>query len=559
MKWIARAIGKHWWSVAGLCLLGSLLALSGVLETLALRNFIDQASSGSRTGFFTGFGIYLSLILFQLLGGAAKSLMSTSAALSIFNKLRSRIFDSILTRRYSALRDYRSGDLMQLLSSDCDLVASSAVGLLPSVCSIATQLIGSILCLGMLQGKLVLLLLVCFFGMLLAALPLRKIVKKLHTRVMEASGQEKNVLQESLSNLQVIRSFQATSGVEGWARAAMEHFRKTRFRQACFSQAMGSCSSMALNVAYIIGLVWCGMGMVNGTVSFGTFLAVWQLVGQITGPALSVSGLIPQYYTMTASAERLQKLEELEAEKIDASIDWKYMKDNFTSIHSERLGFSYENEDREQTKILSELDFTIHRGDVIAITGESGIGKSTFLKLLLGIYYPSTGSITVRDQENHSVLLDAGARDMISYVPQGNFLMSGTIRDAVHFWQGEAVDEDRLKEACRIAEAEEMICALEQGYDTQLGERGAGLSEGQLQRLAIARAIYSDKPVLLLDEATSALDEQTEAKVLENLRQLKNRTVVIVTHRKAALDICNRIVEMENGRIQEKDGKESHA
>ena len=140
---------------------------------------------------------------------------------------------------------------------------------------------------------------------------------------------------------------------------------------------------------------------------------------------------------------------------------------------------------------------------------------------------------------------------MISYVPQGNFLMSGTIREAVHFWQGVAIDEEKLKEACRIAEADNFIEALELGYETPLGERGAGLSEGQLQRLAIARAIYSSKPVLLLDEATSALDEQTEARVLENLRKLRNRTVIIVTHRKAALDICNRIVEMDNGRIKE--------
>lgn len=550
MKWILKAIGKHWWAVAGLCLLSSLLALSGVIETLAMRNFIDQAAAGSREGFFLWFGIYLSLIFFQLFGGAGKNLLGTFIALKIYNKLKSRLLDKILTRQYEALRTYRSGDFMQLLSADTDTVASTAVGLLPAVCSIAAQLLGAIVCLGLLQGKLVLLLLVCFFGMLLAALPLRKVVKKHHTRVMEASGQEKNVLQESLSNLQVIRSFQAASGVERWASAAMDHYRKVRFRQACVSQALNSGCSMALNVAYIIGLVWCGVGMVQGTVTFGTFNAVWQLVGQITGPALSVSSLIPQYYAMTASAERLQKLEDLEPEKIDPSTDWKTLKETFETIQCEKLEFSYENEHREQTKILSDLDFTIQNGDVIAITGHSGIGKSTFLKLLLAIYEPTAGTVTVKGGDV-AALLDAGARDMISYVPQGNFLMSGTIRDAVHFWQGETVDEDRLREACRIAEAADMIDSLELGYDTPLGERGAGLSEGQLQRLAIARAIYSGKPVLLLDEATSALDEQTEARVLANLQQLKNRTVIIVTHRKAALDICNRIVEMDSGRIRE--------
>ena len=551
MKWIGKAIGKQWWAVFGLCLLSSLLALSGVLETLAIRNFIDQAAAGSREGFFREFGLYLSLIAFQLVGGAANSLLSTHTALKTYNKLRSRIFSSILTKKYAALRDYRSGDYMQLLSSDCDVVASTAVGLFPSICSIAAQLIGAIVCLGMLQGKLVVLLLACFFGMLLAALPLRRIVKRHHTRVMEASGEEKNVFQESLSNLQIIRSFQAASGVERWAQAAMDHFKKVRMRQAYVSQALGSGCNLALNVAYITGLVWCGLGMVRGEVSFGTFSAVWQLIGQITGPALSVSGLLPQIYAMTASAERLEKLENLEPETQDPQTDWARVRETFAEIRCEGLNFSYDGGDGERTRVLSELDFSIRRGDVIAITGESGIGKSTLLKLLLGIYEPDGEAISIRCADGSRVALDAGARSMISYVPQGNFLMSGTIREAVHFWQGDTVDEDRLRQACAVAGADEVIAGLAQGYDTPLGERGAGLSEGQLQRLAIARAIYSGKPVLLLDEATSALDEATEARVLDNLRALKNRTVVIVTHRKAALEICNRIVEMDNGRIRE--------
>lgn len=441
---------------------------------------------------------------------------------------------------------------MQLLSGDCNVVASTAMGLLPAICSIATQLLGAIICLGLLQGKLVLLLIICFFGIIAAALPIRGIVKRNHKRVMEADGQVKNVLQESLNNLQIIRSFQANSGVAKWANAAMEHFRKVRLRQACISQAVSTCFSMSLNVAYIIGLVWCGMGMVRGAVSFGTFTAVWQLIGQITGPARAVSGLIPQYYSMTASAERLEKLEFLDAEKADLNIDWERLKASFTHISCDNVSFSYESKDSDGTTILSDLDFTIHKGDAIAITGQSGIGKSTFLKLLLGIYFPNEGSITVHGTDS-SALLDAGTRAMISYVPQGNFLMSGTIFDAVHFWQKDSMDKEKIRQACRIAEIDQAIESLELGYYSKLGEGGAGLSEGQLQRLAIARAIYSDKPILLLDEATSALDEQTEARVLENLRKLTDRTVIIVTHRKAALDICNRVIEMENGRILEHD------
>ena len=467
----------------------------------------------------------------------------------LYNSVRLRFFRTVLTREYGSLRDKKSGELMQLISSDTSIVVGTVLALPLEICGLLTQLIGASLCLTFLQGKLALLLLGCFVVMLAAGLPLRKFVRKYHKLLMEASGKILNVHQEALNNLLIIRAFQATEGVLLETKDKLNAYRKVMMRKACISQAIHSGSSAAVNVAYIIGMAWCGMGIVEGTVSFGTFSAVWQLIGKITGPARQMAGILPQYYTMTASADRLKELEDLVAEVEDSGTDWKKTAEKFTAIHSEKLTFSYDNND--QNTILRDLTFTINRGDFIAITGESGIGKSTFLKLLLGIYRPEMPAMTIRISEGENVPLDTGARNMISYVPQGNFLMSGTIREAVHFWQGDTIDDVKLREACRIAEADEFVEALDDGYETLLGERGAGLSEGQLQRLAIARAIYSGKPVLLLDEATSALDEQTEAKVLENLRQLKNRTVIIVTHRKAALDICNRIVEMENGRICE--------
>jgi len=549
MKWIINLAGKHLWSIAILCLFSVALTLADVVQALTMANFLDFAAAGDRAGFLRWFGVYFSLIFFQLVGGAVRSLLQQSVSNSLHNKVRLRFFRTVLTREYAALREKKSGELMQLISSDTSVVVSTVIGLPMEVCNLLAQLIGASLCLTLLQGKLALILFGCFVVMLLAGLPLRKFVRKFHKLLMEAGGKVLNVHQEALNNLLIIRAFQASHGVLRDAKEKLAAYRKVMLQKAVFSQFITSGSAVAINAAYIIGMLWCGMGMVNGSVSFGTFSAVWQLIGKITGPAMQAAGILPQYYTMTASVERLKELENLAAETEDTGKDWNTAKKSFTAIHSENLTFSYDK--TEQNTILRDLTFTIHRGDFIAITGESGIGKSTFLKLLLGIYRPETPAITIHLSGGEILPLDCGARNMISYVPQGNFLMSGTIREAVHFWQGETIDDERLKEACHIAEADGFINALELGYDTPLGERGAGLSEGQLQRLAIARAIYSGKPVLLLDEATSALDEQTEAKVLENLRQLKNRTVIIVTHRKAALDICNRIVEMEDGRIRE--------
>ena len=549
MKWILKLTGRHIWSILLLGLFVISTTLAGVVQALAMAKFLDLAAAGDKAGFLRWFVVFFGLIFFQLFGGAVKSLYQQSVSNKFYNSVRLRFFRTVLTRDYGSLRDKKSGELMQLISSDTSIVVGHILSLPLEVCRLVTQLVGASLCLTFLQGKLALLLLGCFAVMLFAGLPLRKFVRKYQKLLMEAGGKVLNVHQEALGNLLIIRAFQATEGVLRAANDKLRNYRKILLRKAVVSQVVSTGCLTAVNFAYIIGMLWCGMGIVNGAVTFGTFSAVWQLIGQITGPAMQFSGILPQYYTMTASIDRLKDLENLAAEEENPKTDWQKTASDFTAIHSKKLTFSYDN--NEQNTVLRDLTFTINRGDFIAITGTSGIGKSTFLKLLLGIYRPAEPAITVRLADNTEIQLDAGARNMISYVPQGNFLMSGTIREAVHFWQGDTIDDERLREACRIAEADSFIEALEEGYSTVLGERGSGLSEGQLQRLAIARAIYSGKPVLLLDEATSALDEQTEAKVLDNLRQLKNRTVVIVTHRKAALDICNRIVDMENGRIHE--------
>ena len=549
MKWLRKLVGRKLWSIAALCLFTVSLTLAGVVQALAMRNFLDFAAAGDRAGFLRWFAVFFGLIFFQMLGGGVKNLLEESLSNKLYNSVRLRFFRTVLSREYAALRDKQSGDLMQLIASDTSIVVGTVLGLPLELCTLLTKLIAASLCLTFLQGKLALILLGCFAVMLAVGLPLRKFVRKYQKLLMESSGKVLNVHQEALGNLLIIRAFQAAEGVLKNAKDRLQDYRKIMLRKAFVSQVVSTGSLTAVNIAYIIGMLWCGMGIVRGAVTFGTFSAVWQLIGQITGPAMQFSAILPKYYTMTASADRLKELENLAGEQENNAVDWKRAAATFTAIHSENLSFSYDNTD--QNTILRDLTFTVNRDDFIAITGESGIGKSTYLKLLLGIYRPETPAITVRLPGGEEIALDAGARNMISYVPQGNFLMSGTVREAVHFWQGEHIDDERIREACRIAEADGFIMSMETGYETPLGERGAGLSEGQLQRLAIARAIYSGKPVLLLDEATSALDEQTEARVLSNLRKLQNRTVIIVTHRKAALDICNRIVEMEDGSIHE--------
>lgn len=211
----------------------------------------------------------------------------------------------------------------------------------------------------------------------------------------------------------------------------------------------------------------------------------------------------------------------------------------------DNVSFSYRTDDKEKT--ISNVDFNVNKGDYIAFTGHSGCGKSTILKLLMSLYKCDSGNIMIHKNDNTAVPLTSEWHRLFAYVPQGNQLMSGTIREIISFSDNKA-DEKRIETALKISCADEFVSELENGIETVLGERGTGLSEGQMQRIAIARAIYTDSPILLLDEATSSLDEQTEKQVLENIRNMTDKTVIIVTHRPAALGFCNKIHEFsENG------------
>lgn len=289
-----------------------------------------------------------------------------------------------------------------------------------------------------------------------------------------------------------------------------------------------------MNGAYVLGAIYSVIGIYRGTVSYGTLMALLQLISQIQVPFANITSYIPKYHAMIASSERL-----LEIEKSCMDIEENNGIKDFDSISLEHIDFSYE---KSREIILKDFNFHLEKGECIGFTGPSGCGKSTVLKILLSLY-PITSGNKMICCNGKSELLTSGYRHLFSYVPQGNQLMSGTIRDVVTFSNGNS--EEKIWEALEIACASDFVRKLPDGLDTQLKEQGSGISEGQMQRLAIARAIYSNRPILLLDEATSALDVKIEKQVLSNLKAMKNMTVIIVTHRLEALSICSREVQFK--------------
>ena len=355
-------------------------------------------------------------------------------------------------------------------------------------------------------------------------------------------------MQEHIGSLMTIKSFAAEKQTSRTAKEAMEAHKAARMRRNRFSNVAGIGFSAAMQGMYLLGVVYCAHGIMSGTATYGTLTAIMQLIGQIQGPFVSISGYLPRFSATTASAERLMEIEAFaddEAVRLANEVR-RYYRDDFSALGLRNVCFTYESDDAAPV-VLDGVSVEIRKGEYVAFTGHSGCGKSTVLKLLMCMYPPDGGERYLTGAAGETPL-DGSWRRLFAYVPQGNALMNGTIRDMVCFAEPAASrDEARIRRALEIACADEFVS----DPDQVLGERGSGLSEGQMQRLAVARAVFADCPILLLDESTSALDDATERRLLKNLRSLTDKTVVIVTHRRAALDICSRVLRFTEAGVED--------
>lgn len=345
-----------------------------------------------------------------------------------------------------------------------------------------------------------------------------------------------------MENMRLIKASDLEVKMENQAESCQAEHMKAQLHRRTYSITSNAGMNFIFQMGYLYALVWGGLKISSHAMSYGTLTAILQLVGQIQTPFSSMSGVLQKLYGMLSSAERLEELFNLEDEKGEDLVNTYH---EFQEMQLRNLNFSYDRMD-----VLKDVNFTVKSGDFIALTGLSGGGKSTLFLLMLGIYQPLEGSIQFQF-ENGVEAAGKRTRKLFAYVPQGNTLFSGTLRENIAMF-AENSTEEQIWHAAEVACVKEFIAEQPEGLDTVIGERGVGLSEGQAQRIAVARAILSGAPILLLDEATSALDGETEKRLLENIAALKNKTCIIVTHRKAALAICNRCLNLENGKIEER-------
>ena len=556
LKWLWEITGFKKVYIAVLIFIQAVLGINSAIYAVLLKNIIDSAMAES----FSDFKLYvleiILLVAFNLILRAFVRFLEEYSRSTFENILKERLFSCLLKKNYASVTSIHSGEWINRLTNDTVVTSNAIVEIFPGIVGMTVKLFAALIMILKLEPRFAYILFPCGALLIFFTYAFRKKLKRLHKKIQEKDGNLRTFLQERLGSLIIVRTFSAEKQTEKDSLEKMQEHKNARMKRNHFSNFCNIGFGMAINGMYILGIIYCGYGILIGTVSYGTLMAIAQLIAQIQSPFANITGYLPKFYAMTASAERLMESENFEdyhkKNIIEKSRIQSFYKNDFKGISFENVDFTYtppvrnNNSKKNMPVVLKNINIEIKKGEYIAFTGHSGCGKSTFLKLLMCLYPVDSGEKFLLTNNGKIRLTSEWCR-LFAYVPQGNQLMSGTIREIIAFSdKSRAFFDKDIKNALKISCADEFIDNLENGVDTFLGERGTGLSEGQMQRIAIARAVFSENPILLLDEATSALDEKTEKKVLSNLKNLTDKTVIIVTHRPAALDICNKIVRFSD-------------
>lgn len=543
LKWIFSVSGRALWWTALLLAVWILQSIVAIRYAHALGQVINCAQAGIREDFFRQLAGFIGLVILSLIQQALCRYLLEKSRITLEKKLKAHVFSQLLRRDYAQVSHTHTGEWMNRITSDCRVVAEAASVIVPELAGTLVRILGAVIALIQLAPTLTLILLPG--GMLISGFSflVRKRLKRLHIDMQHADGESRTFMQERLFSLPVVRAFTQEDPTVHMAEEYIDRYTHTRMHRFRFVNISRLLFATAVNGAQILGVGLCGWGILSGSMAYGTMTSVLYLINLLEGPLQNFSGYFSQYYSMLASAERLMEIENFapDTDSVPHTTDTvcRHYRSELSSFGLDNISFAYE--EGEDNIVLNNLSLEVRKGEFIAFTGESGCGKSTTMKLLISLYRPQSGSLYLQGNDGIRRPLDAAWRGLFAYVPQGNQLISGTIRQTLAFSDKERMaQEEKLWEALRIACADGFVSELPEGLDTVLGERGSGLSEGQMQRLSVARAIFSGRPILLLDEATSALDAATEAQLLKNLRTLTDRTVLIITHREAALDICDR-------------------
>lgn len=544
LKWIFSQGKPAYPTLIISVIIGSITSAVGVYNTMISKNLIDAATSGQVNIVIKWLAVMVAIIIFNLVFGTINSLLSTYTNNKIYNELQKKFFSHVTYSEYMANSKYHSVGLLTRITSDTSTINGFICGTVPSMIYSSITLIISFFTLLSINPFIAVFTVLVFPMLLIMNKLLGTRIKKFYKDIQDQSIKYNSFVQESIQNLMIVKTFCAEKRtISNLTKLQSEKF-KLLFKQTLFSSLVGIAFSIGSSGLYFIVFAWGALNLVSGAITFGTMTALLQLFNKVRSPLSSLAGCYSPIITTLAACERLMELEEMALEEGSGLLDINNY--SYPSIEFNNVTFGY----KEDSPVLKDISCTINPGETIALVGPSGQGKTTMIKLLLSLLSPNEGSLSI-STDNISEKITKDHRNLISYIPQGNTLFSGTVKENITYGNIDATYEE-IKKACINACAFDFINELDDKFDTVLGEKGFGLSEGQAQRISIARSFLRTRPILILDEATSALDAKTEISVLKSIKNLEHKpTCIIITHRPGALAICDRILRLEDGNLIE--------
>lgn len=558
LRWIWNATQPYHGRSYVLIALASVNTVISLANVVLMRTLIDAAvGRDEKTLIQTGV-IMLTLTVLQFGLGILRQYLRETASVRIIQHIQNRFFGILLRKNYTAVSEKHSEEWMNRFILDVSGVASVFTSMLPGVASAVIHFTVAGFLLLRISPVFLLAAAVGGLGMALLNYGLKEPFKRRQRALRETTGRKNTYLSEHLSKLIIVKAFNREERIEQNAGEQTEAVAQRKIDVLRLSLMKNSIQRFATLFAYLAVLFYCAYKIFRGEISYGASVMFMRLMSQISTPLSELSGYLTRYFEVVVNAERLQEAERFPDDfagsiRDDVAIQ-KFYHEEFRDIAFSDVTFSYRSADGEEKgslpTVFSHVDICIPKHSCVAFTGITGSGKSTIFKLLMSFYPLQSGTKTVHTADGGELPLDASFRRLFAYVPQGNQLMAGTIREMVTFGSKEDLYRDQeIWDVLETACAKDFIEKLPQGLDTAIQEKGVGLSEGQLQRIAVARALFTQRPILLLDEATSALDEATEKKLLQHLKSMTDRTILFVTHRPNGLAICDREVHIDGNRV----------
>lgn len=483
-------------------------------------------------------GVLLAVtIVAEILLRVINSRMMVSFGGRLEMKFREKVFSSLTQKKWIELNKYHSGDLVNRIKNDSAVITGGVMHILPNGTLFLTRVIMAVVALFTIDPLFTFIICASSGLLILFGRVYSKKMKFFHKAVQQSESTNMSYMLENLQNIIALKAF-------GGEKSSVKELRKLhkdtinlRLKRNTWNIAANVSMIVLFTGGYAFTILWGAFRLAQKALPFGDFTAMIQLIHQVQSPFKSMGSLLVTYQNMIASAERILELLEMPEDVKDKHNENSFAE--FDSIVFDSVSFSYGGD-----MVLQNASMEIKKGEFVALAGISGSGKSTIIRLLLSLVDPSEGKVYLKGDANYNV--NASMRNLFGYVPQGNMLISGTIADNISYYS--RFSKEDIEEAARISQLD-FAESLPQGLDTLLGEKGSGLSEGQIQRIAIARALVRNSPILLLDEATSALDEETEIKLLDALKAQKDKTVIIITHRKKVFDYCDKIITLSEGKL----------